>query len=73
MIFTGKAGGFMAEFAKLIGDICGIESAPIKFELADDFGYWIVEIPGGKISAKAEALSGPMTPRQTNTNYQCTW
>ena len=32
MIFSGKAGGFMAEFAKLIGEIRGIEYAPIKFE-----------------------------------------
>ena len=32
MIFSGKAGGFMAEFAKVIGEIRGIEYAPIKFE-----------------------------------------
>jgi hypothetical protein len=25
MIFSGKTGGFMAEFAKLIGEIRGIE------------------------------------------------
>jgi len=25
MIFSGRAGGFMAEFAKLIGEIRGIE------------------------------------------------
>jgi len=25
MIFTGKAGGFMGEFAKLIGEVCGLE------------------------------------------------
>jgi hypothetical protein len=29
MIFGGKAGGFMAEFAKLVGEIRGIEFAPI--------------------------------------------
>ena len=33
MIFTGKAGGFMAEFAKLIGHVHGVEYVPIKFEL----------------------------------------
>jgi hypothetical protein len=61
MIFTGKAGGFMAEFAKLIEDVRGMNFAPIKFELADDLSYWNAEIPG-KVIAKAEALSGPMTP-----------
>lgn len=61
MIFSGKAGGFMAEFAKLIGEVRGIEYAPIKFELADDLSYWSAEIPG-KVFAKAEALTGPMTP-----------
>jgi hypothetical protein len=61
MIFGGKAGGFVAEFAKLVGEIRGTEFAPIKFEVADDLSYWSAEIPG-RIVAKAEALSGPMTP-----------
>jgi hypothetical protein len=61
MIFSGKAGGFMAEFAKLIGDDRGVNFAQIRFEVADDLSYWSAEIPG-KVVAKAEALSGPMTP-----------
>src|ERR687891_415452 len=61
MIFTGKAGGFMAEFARLIGEVRGIEYAPIKFEIAEDLSYWSAEIPG-KVIAKGEALTGPMTP-----------
>ena len=61
MIFSGKAGGFMAEFAKLVGEVRGIEYAPVKFELADDLSYWSAEIPG-KVFAKAEALTGPTTP-----------
>ena len=61
MIFSGRAGGFMAEFAKLIGEIRRIEYASIKFELADDLSYWSAEIPG-KILARAEALTGPTTP-----------
>lgn len=61
MIFTGKAGGFMAEFAKLIGEVRGVEFAPIKFEVAEDLAYWSAEIPG-KVIAKGEALTGPMTP-----------
>ena len=61
MIFSGKAGGFMAEFSKLVGEVRGIEYAPIKFELADDLSYWSTEIPG-KVFAKAETLTGPTTP-----------
>jgi hypothetical protein len=61
MIFTGKAGGFMAEFAKLVGEVRGIEFAPIKIEVDDDLSQWSAEIPG-IVTAKGEALSGPMTP-----------
>ena len=61
MIFTGKAGGFMGKFAKLIGEVRGLEYAPIKIEIADDLSYWSAEIPG-KVIAKGEALTGPMTP-----------
>ena len=61
MIFSGKAGGFMAEFAKL-QDVRGTEYAPIKFEVSEDLSNWSAEIPG-KVVAKAEALTGPMTPQ----------
>jgi hypothetical protein len=62
MIFSGKAGGFMAEFAKLIENVRGTEYVPIRFEVSDDLSHWSAEIPG-KVIAKAEALSGPMTPQ----------
>jgi hypothetical protein len=61
MIFSGKAGGFVAEFAKLIGEIRGIEYARTKFEIADDLSHWSAQIPG-KILAKAEALTGTTIP-----------
>jgi hypothetical protein len=62
MIFSGKAGGFLGElFAKVMGEVRGIEYAPIKFEVADDLSFWSAEIPE-KVVAKAEALTGPMTP-----------
>jgi len=51
----------MAEFAKLVEDVRGIEYAPIKFEVSDDLSRWSAEIPG-KVVAKAEVLSGPITP-----------
>jgi hypothetical protein len=52
MIFTGKAGGFMAEIAKLIGEIRAIEYAHIKFELEEDLSHWSAEIQG-KVMARA--------------------
>lgn len=61
MIFMGKAGGIMAEIAKLFGKVTGLDFAPIKFEVAVDLAHWSAEIPG-KVSARAEALTGPMTP-----------
>lgn len=61
MIFMGKAGGFMGEFAKLFQKISGIEFVPIKFEVAKDLAYWSAEVQG-KVVAKADALTGPMTP-----------
>jgi hypothetical protein len=61
LIWSGEAGGFPALFATLIGDMRGIEYAPIEFEIADDLAYWRAEIPG-RVLARAEALGGPMTP-----------
>jgi hypothetical protein len=61
MIFSGKAGGFMAQFAKLVGENRGMNLVPIEFEVADDLAHWSATIPG-KVVAKAEALTGPMTP-----------
>ena len=56
MIFTGKAGRFMAEFAKLLGEVKGMDYAPIKFDIAEDLSYWSAEIPG-KVLAKAESIN----------------
>jgi hypothetical protein len=61
MIFGGQAGGWPGEFAKAIGEVRGIEYAPITFEIADDLAYWAAEVPG-KAWARAEALTGPTTP-----------
>src|ERR671910_2578820 len=61
IIFGGKAGGFVAEFVKMVGEMRGTEFAPIRFEVADDLSYWSAEIPG-KVVTKAEALTGPTTP-----------
>ena len=61
MVFSGQAGGFMGNFAKLIGDVRGIEFVPISFDVAADLAYWRAEIPG-KVTASADALTGPTTP-----------
>jgi hypothetical protein len=60
-IFTGKAGDFMAQVANLVEEDRGLYFAPIKLEVADDLSYWSAEIPE-KLVARAEALTGPMTP-----------
>jgi hypothetical protein len=84
MVFSGRAGGFMATFAKLIGEVRGIEHVPITFDVADDLAYWRAEIPG-KVKASAEALTGPTTPpgarvqllnppgSETGPGQICTW
>jgi hypothetical protein len=60
-VFSGQAGGFMATFAELIGEVRGLQYVPITFEVAVDLAYWRAEIPG-QVVAAAEALSGPTTP-----------
>jgi hypothetical protein len=69
-IFTGKDGGWPAEFASLIEELRGIEYAPITFDAADDLAYWRAEIPG-KVDLRVEALTGPTSDpsrRVTTTN-----
>ena len=60
-VFSGQAGGFMANFAQAFGEVRGIEYSPITFAVADDLSSWGVEIPG-KVKGSAEALTGPTTP-----------
>jgi hypothetical protein len=61
LIWSGQAGGFPALFAELIGEMRGIEFAPTEFDVADDLAHWRAEIRG-RVVARAEALTGPMTP-----------
>lgn len=57
-VFTGKVGGWPAEFAALISELREIEYAPIEFEIAEDLAHWRAEIPG-KVDLRVEALTGP--------------
>lgn len=61
MIFSGQAGGWPETFAALVGEMRGVEFAPIEFEIADDLAFWRAEIPG-KVVTRGEALTGPTTP-----------
>ncbi|HZR91298.1 MAG TPA: DUF1326 domain-containing protein [Gaiellaceae bacterium] len=61
VIFGGRGGGWPAEFAQAIGEVRGVEYAPITFEIADDLSSWAAEVPG-RATARAEALTGPTTP-----------
>jgi hypothetical protein len=58
MIFGGQAGGWPGEFAKMLGEMRGLEFARIDVDIADDLATWRAEIPG-KALATAEALVGP--------------
>ncbi len=60
-IFGGEAGGWPGRFATLVGEMRGMERAPIRFELSDDLSRFSVEVPD-RVSAFAEALTGPTTP-----------
>ncbi|WP_046470774.1 DUF1326 domain-containing protein [Allosalinactinospora lopnorensis] len=57
-IFTGQAGGWPKGFAELIGEMRGMEFAPIEFDVDDDLESWSARIPG-RVEARAEALAGP--------------
>ncbi|MFJ3105589.1 DUF1326 domain-containing protein [Streptomyces sp. NPDC086835] len=61
-IFGGEAGGWPAEFGEMFGpEMRGMEFAPIRIEIDEGLGAWRAEIPG-RVSARAEALTGPTTP-----------
>lgn len=58
-IWSGQAGGWPAGFAESIGEIAGLEFAPINFEIADDLTSWSVEVPGKAKGSVKEPLAGP--------------
>jgi hypothetical protein len=60
-VFSGQAGGWMGVFSELVGEVRGLEFAPIEIEIARDLAHWRAHI-GDRVKAAAEALSGPTTP-----------
>lgn len=62
VIFGGQAGGWPGEFVRAaLGELRGVEFAPIDIEVAEDLGRWRLDAPG-KARIRAEALAGPTTP-----------
>ena len=64
--FTGQLGGPLADLAQLIGEVAGMERAPIDFKVEDGKGSITV---GQALSAEMEPLSGatglPTTLQET--------
>ena len=61
-IFGGEAGGWPAEFGEMFGpEMRGMDFASIRIEVDENLAAWRAEIPG-KVTATAEALTGPTTP-----------
>jgi hypothetical protein len=60
-IWSGKEGGWAAQFASVLGELKGVEYVPVRFEIAADLEHWSVEVPG-RVRAAAKALTGPTTP-----------
>jgi hypothetical protein len=57
-IFSGQAGGWPAALGDLIGNMRGVEFAPIEFDVSEDLEWWSARIPG-RVEARGEALTGP--------------
>ncbi|NED17570.1 DUF1326 domain-containing protein [Streptomyces sp. SID9913] len=61
-IFGGEAGGWPAQFGEMFHpEMRGMEFAPVHVEIDEDFATWRAEVPG-RVTATAEALTGPTTP-----------
>lgn len=59
IVFGGQAGGWPQVFAEnLLGNMLGLEFAPIELEIDDDLGSWRLRVPG-KAEGKTELLTGP--------------
>ncbi|MFC9292531.1 DUF1326 domain-containing protein [Streptomyces sp. NPDC057011] len=61
-VFGGEAGGWPAEFGAMFHpEMRGMDVVPIHVEIDEDLATWRAEIPG-RVTAAAEALTGPTTP-----------
>jgi hypothetical protein len=60
-IFGGEAGSWPKMFVdEVLGEMLGMEFAPIDLQIADDASSWSMEIPG-MAKGSAEVITGPTT------------
>ncbi|MGH2982322.1 MAG: DUF1326 domain-containing protein [Solirubrobacterales bacterium] len=58
-VFGGAAGGWPQMFAEnFLGNMLGLEFAPIELEIDEDLGSWRLTVPG-KAEGTTELLTGP--------------
>ena len=58
-LFGGEAGGWLQLFAEnMVGEMLGMEVAPVELEIDDDLKSWRVSIDG-MAQGEAELLTGP--------------
>ncbi|BAL22886.1 DUF1326 domain-containing protein [Azoarcus sp. KH32C] len=55
-VFTGKLGGPIADLAKLVGEVIGVERVPIQFDVEQGSGHLRL---GNKVEAVLESARGP--------------
>ncbi|RPF38406.1 DUF1326 domain-containing protein [Streptomyces sp. TLI_185] len=61
-VFGGEAGGWPAQFVGMFHpEMRGMDVVPIHVEIDEDLSGWRAEIPD-RVTATAEALTGPTTP-----------
>ncbi|MFF4361324.1 DUF1326 domain-containing protein [Streptomyces sp. NPDC001604] len=61
-VFGGEAGGWPAQFVGMFHpEMRGMDVVPIHVEIDEDLAGWRAEIPD-RVTASAEALTGPTTP-----------
>ncbi|UGY91316.1 DUF1326 domain-containing protein [Streptomyces gobiensis] len=61
-IFGGEAGGWPAELVTMLNpEMRGMAVAPIDVQIDEELGSWKATVPG-RVTAAAEALTGPTTP-----------
>jgi hypothetical protein len=60
-IFSGQVGSWPKVFAEeVMGEMLGMEVAPVDLQIADDGKSWSLKVPG-RITASTEVVSGPTT------------
>jgi hypothetical protein len=63
-LFSGQAGGWLQLFAEnVVGNVVGMEVAPVELEIDDDLNSWSLKVDG-KAEGSADLLTGPTSGGQ---------